>query len=793
MIIGASVKRKEDPRLLTGRSCFVGDVSLPGMLHATLVRSPHAHATIRDVSLSRAQALDGVALVATAADLGTVPPIPIRLGSRPGLEPFLQSPLARSRVRYVGEPVALVVAADRYVAEDAADLVTVAYDPLPALVDAAGARDSAAAMLHDGARDNLAARLDMVVGEPDRGLAEAEVRLRHRFSVQRHTGIPLETRGLVAAFDPGTGLITVWGPTKVPHFNRQVLADLLGLAAHRIHFVEPDVGGGFGIRGEFYPEDFLVPWAAIRLRRPIKWIEDRREHMLAANHSRQQAHDIEIGAMRDGRVVALVDRITVDMGAYLRTHGVTVPELTAAMLPGPYRIPHYRCEVECVLTNKTPTGTYRSPGRYEGTFVRERMMDVLARTLGLDPVEIRRRNLIAPGEMPYRRGTDTLGHSVVYDTGAYASALEAALRAVDYPRLRASQAEYRARGRHLGIGVACVLEKAGLGPWEMARVEIDGSGEVAVYSGVAALGQGLETALAQICAEALNITVDDVTVIHGDTDLVPYGGGAFASRGAVMGGNAVLLAAHAVKEKILECAARMLEVSPKDLVLTRRRVSVRGAPTRALTFRELADAAAPTRALPLGVEPGLSATRFFQVSDMTYPYGTHVAVVEVDPDTGETALINYAIAYDVGKAINPMLVEGQLVGGLAQGIGGALLEELVYDAEGQMLSGTFMDYLLPTSTEMPGALSGQVLEETPTPLNPLGVKGVGEGGTVGAGAAIANAVTDALRPRGVEVTALPLSPHRVHALLAQARSGGEAAPTDPTGTLESAGERGQAR
>ncbi len=768
MIVGASVKRKEDPRLLTGRACYVGDVSLPGMLHATLVRSPHAHAVIRRVDPARAQALAGVALVATAADLGDVPPIPIRLGPRPGLVPFLQYPLARGRVRYVGEPVALVVATDRYAAEEAADLVTVEYDPLPALSDAGEALGPRAVVLHDAATTNLAARLDTVLGEPDRALAGAEVRIRHRFSIQRHTGVPLETRGLVAVFEPGTGLLTAWGPTKVPHFNRQVLSDLLGMPVHRIHFVEPDVGGGFGIRGEFYPEDFLVPWAAIRLGRPVKWIEDRREHLLAANHSRQQTHEIEVGATRDGRLVALADRITVDMGAYLRTHGVTVPELTAALLPGPYRIPHYRCEVACALTNKTPTGTYRAPGRYEGTFVRERMMDVLAHTLGLDPVEIRRRNLIGPDEMPYRLGTTTLGHSTVYDTGAYASALDAALRALDYPRLRDYQAEQRAGGRHLGIGVACVLEKAGLGPWEMARVEIDGSGYVAVYSGGASLGQGLETSLAQICAEVLNLSADDVTVIHGDTALIPYGGGAFASRGAVMAGNAALVAAQAVREKILDCAARSLEVPREDLVLEHRRVSVRGVPARALTFKELAAAAAPTRALPLGIEPGLSATRFFQVSNMTYPYGTHVAVVEVDPETGQIAVLKYAIAYDVGKAINPMLVEGQLAGGLAQGIGGALLEELAYDAEGQMLSSTFMDYLLPTSMEMPDALSIQILEETPTPLNPLGVKGAGEGGTVGAGAAIANAVTDALRLWGAEVTALPLSPDRVHALVAAA-------------------------
>jgi carbon-monoxide dehydrogenase large subunit len=772
MIIGASVKRKEDPRLLTGRGCYVADIVLPRMLEAAVVRSQRAHAVLECIECGPARELPGVALVATASDLGPALPIPVRLGPHPSFAPFLQCPLARGRVRYVGEPVALVVASDRRVAEDAVDLVQVRCAPLPAIGTLEQAVDAGAPLLHAGAASNVAARLEVTVGDPEAALATAHVRLRRRLAVQRHTGMPMETRGLVAAWDAGTGVLTVWGPTKVPHFNRQVLSDLLGVPVHRIHFVEPDVGGGFGIRGEFYPEDFLIPWAAIRLGRPVRWVEDRREHFLAANHSRQQVHDVQLGATRDGRVVALIDRASVDMGAYLRTHGVTVPELTAAMLPGPYRIPHYRCEVSCVLTNKTPTGTYRSPGRYEATFVRERMMDALAEALGLDPVEVRRRNLLAPDDMPYDAGTAALGYRTVYDTGAYASALDVALRAVDYPRLRAEQAEQRARGRHIGIGVACVVEKAGPGPWEMGRVEIDASGHAVVYTGLASVGQGMETILAQICAEELHLSVDDVTVVHGDTDRVPYGIGAFASRGTVMAGNAVLMAARTVKARLFDSAARLLEAAPADLVLADRSIAVRGVPARAVTFKELAAAASPTQALARGVEPGLAATHFFQVPGMTYPYGTHVAVVEVDPETGQVALRRYAIAYDVGKAINPMLVDGQLVGGLAQGIGGALLEELVYDADAQLLATTFMDYLLPTAMDVPDAVSVRVLEETPSPLNPLGVKGAGEGGTAGAGAAIANAVADALRPWGCEVTALPLSPDRIWASIVRGAPSG---------------------
>ncbi|HET9001280.1 MAG TPA: xanthine dehydrogenase family protein molybdopterin-binding subunit [bacterium] len=767
MIIGASVKRKEDPRLLAGRGCYVDDVRLPGLVQAALVRSAHAHAEIGSINVARARAMPGVIFIATAADLDVAQPIPVRLGPRPGQRPFLQFPLARRQVRYVGEPVTVVVATDRYVAEDAADVVEVEYHRLPPVANTDQALAPHAALLHEGGTTNLADRLVMGTGEPDAALARAGIRIRRRFGVQRHSGVPLETRGIIASYDAGSGRLSVWGPTKVPHFNRRVLSDLLGIPADRIRFIEPDVGGGFGVRGEFYPEDFLIPWVAIRLRRPVKWIEDRREHMVAANHSREQIHDVELGATTDGRIVALVDRICVDMGAYVRTHGVTVPELTGALLPGPYRIPHYRAEIACVLTTKTPTGTYRAPGRYEGTFVRESMMDLLARAVGVDPVEIRRRNFIPPQEMPFRVGTAALGVETVYDTGAYASSLDAALAAVDYPRMRASQASARAQGRHIGIGLACVVEKAGLGPWEIARVEVDKAGRITVYSGLASLGQGLETTLAQVCAEELHLSVEEITVIHGDTARVPVGVGTFASRGAVVGGSAVLLASRAVKDKLLDRATRTLEAAREDLVMERRRIFVRGVPSRGVTFAELAAASVAT-------EPGISATQIFRVSEMTYPYGTHVAVVEVDSGTGHVTILGYAIAYDVGKAINPMIVDGQLVGGLAQGIGGALLEEMIYDSEGQMLATTFMDYLLPTAAEMPHTVSIRILEETPTPLNPLGIKGAGEGGTAGAGAAIANAVSDALGPLGVEVVSLPLSPDRILELIRSAQTHGHA-------------------
>jgi aerobic carbon-monoxide dehydrogenase large subunit len=763
-VIGAAIKRKEDARLLTGRGKYAADVRLPGLLHATAVRSPHPHARIAAVRADAARALPGVAEVISADDLGPVGRIPVRLGQRAGAGPTacLQPPLATGVVRYVGEPVAFVVAASRYLAEDAAELVEIDWELLPVVADVRRAIDPAAPVLHPAAGGNVIERLTARAGNAESALAAADRRLRERFAVQRHTGVPMETRGLTAAHDPGTGVLTLWGVAKVPHFNRRVLADLLGHPEHLIHFLELEVGGGFGVRGEFYPEDFVVPWAAMRLSRPVQWVEDRREHLMATNHSRQQYHDVEVGVRPDGTIVALRDRFMVDLGGYIRTHGVVVPELTIALLPGPYRIANYECEGLCVMTNKTPTGTYRGPGRYEGTFVRERLIDRVAAELGLDPADVRRRNFIGADEMPYEVGGATLGQKTVYDCGDYRSAFEQALAAADYKAVRDEQAEARRAGRYLGIGLGCVLEKAGLGPWEYARVEIDGSGRVVVYSGVAAVGQGIETTLAQVVAEVLLVPPEDITVVHGDSARVPFGVGGFASRGAAVALPAALEAARKVRDKVFQVAASLLEAHAGDLVLEGGAVHVRGLPERAVTLRQLARAAVPG---PPGMEPGLYAAHFFEAPKMTYPYGTHVAVVEIDAATGRVSLRKYVVTYDIGRAINPMIVEGQIVGGLAQGIGGAIFEELVYDDQAQPLTTTFMDYLVPTAAEMPEGTIVKILEETPTPLNPLGVKGVGEGGSSGAGAAIANAVADALAPLGVAITELPLSPDRIATLL----------------------------
>jgi aerobic carbon-monoxide dehydrogenase large subunit len=760
---GKSVKRLEDPELLRGAATFVGDIRRPGMLHAVVVRSPHAHARILSIDTAEARQQPSVVTVLTAADVKGVGVIPMRLAPREDLIRALQHPIASDRVRYVGEPVAVVVAGSRYKAEDAAEFVLADYEPLDVVVDPRVAMQAGAPVLHDSVPDNIAGRLLVRSGDVDRAIAEADLVIEEEFAIQRHTGVPLETRGLVAELDRSTGVLTVWGPTKVTHFNRGVLAHLLDMPESRIRMVEPSVGGGFGIRGEFYPEDFLIPFLARQLGRPVCWIEDRSEHLLSANHSREQRHFVQLAVRQDGKILGLKDTVLNNMGGYIRTHGATVPTMTAAYLPGPYRIPSYHCEALSVLTNKTPAGTYRGPGRFEASFVRERLMDIVARRLDLDPAEVRRRNFVQPQDMPYRTGTtEFFDHPVTYDSGDYPGQFERALSRFDYAGSRAWCEEARSQGRSVGIGIGCFVEKSGLGPWEYARVEVDSSGEVVVYSGAAALGQGLETALAQIVADGIGASMDRIRVVHGDTAVVPFGVGTFASRATVLAGNAALVAAQRVRDKMLAIAAQELEVTAADLVVQDGRVSVRGDEEASLSFGEVARLAAPGTALARGFEPGLAETGYFEAEDMVYPYGVHLALVEVDRDTGMVKILRYHVAYDAGRLINPKLVEGQILGGLAQGVGGTLLEELVYDEEGQLISGSFMDYLLPTAVEVPH-VDVELTEEAPSPHNPLKIKGAGEGGTVGVSAALTGAVADALGLSS-ELRELPLTPERIFQL-----------------------------
>jgi CO/xanthine dehydrogenase Mo-binding subunit len=673
------------------------------------------------------------------------------------MERFLQRPLARDVVRYSGEPVAVVVAESRYGAEDAAERVEVAYEPLDPVLDGPRSAAGAGPTLHPDAGSNVAARFTVETGDVEAAFAEADEVVEAVIRCQRHAAVPLETRGLVAELDPATGELTVWGAAKVPHINRRILATMLRRPEERIRFIEVSVGGGFGARGEFYPEDFLIPWCAIALGRPVGWTEDREEHLRSTNHSREQTHTIALALRADGTFLALRDDLVNDTGAYVRTHATVVPGMTAGLLPGPYRWRAYRCAVSHVITNKTPAGTYRAPGRYEATLARERVVDIAARRLGLDPTELRRRNLVRATEMPYPTGTHTDGHPVVYDSGDYALLMDRGLERFGYEAMRGWRGEAPGPGRARGIGVALFVEKSGIARWEYARVALTAAGQPVVHSGAASLGQGVQTVLAQICAEHLGVPYDDVSVELVDTARVPDGMGSFGSRATVLAGTAVSRAAADLRRRIIHAAAEHLEASPRDLELVGDRVVVRGTPSAAVTLAELAEGARAIHALARGTEPGLSCEAYFTAEDMSFPYGLHCVAVEVDLETGGVRLHRYAIAYDVGRAVNPVLIEGQIVGGLVQGVGGALLEELAYDTEGQLVAGSFMDLLLPTAAEAPH-VDVLVTEDAPSPLTPLGFKGAGEGGTTGAGAAIANAVSDAL---GAEATALPLTPQRV--------------------------------
>jgi aerobic carbon-monoxide dehydrogenase large subunit len=764
--IGTRVKRKEDLRLLRGIGKYVGDIHRVGMVHAAILRSTHAHAGITSIDATAALRLPGVIGVLTAADMPGLKTIPMRTGVIPGLERSQQTPIATTKTRYVGDPVAVVVAENRYVAEDALELIDVQYEALAAVTDARASMEQGASQLHDEVPNNIAGNFKVNVGDVDSAFADCDLIFEEEFSTQRHAAVPLETRGLVAELDEGKGLLTMWGPTKMTHTNWRILSELTGMPQSCIHFIEPEVGGGFGARGEFYPEDFLIPFAAMHFRKPICWIEDRSENLKAMNQSRQQNHRVKIGVKQDGTIMAMDAEILFDMGGYTRTHGGVPAIAASAMLRGPLRLKNYRCNVFCVLTNKTPVGTYRSPGRYEANFVRERLLDMIAHRLDLDPVDVRRRNLIRHEEMPYDLGKHPF-HYMVYDTGDFPGQLERALEHFGYEKLKSSCITAKGEGRAIGLGIGCFVETSGIGPWEYARVEIDTSGKVVLYSGCNAVGQGIATALSQIVADELQVSIDDVRVVHGDTAKVPYGNGSNASRSTVMAGSAAIGASRKVKDKLLRLASAALEIDVSDLVVRDGKVVPLGAPERALSFSDLAQVALPGPALKSGMTPGISEEDFFATDKRPFPYGVHVAAVEVDRETGVIKILNYLVTEDVGRKINPMLIEGQMAGGLAQGIGGALLEDFVYDEGGQPLATSFMDYLMPTAMEMPKAQFIST-EDFPSPHNPLGVKGAGEGGITAAGAALANAVSNAL---GVEVKKLPLKPDYILELLRNKETG----------------------
>jgi len=775
-VIGARLPRKEDPRLLRGRGRFGDDISAPGQLWARIVRSPSAHGQVRGLDVTAAASAPGIATVITTRDLppGLVIPVRLAVGSV-DLSPYLQPVLAGDVVRYVGEPLAVVVGEDPYACEDAAELVDIDIAELPAVIDAVGAVGVDAVGV--GAGGHTAAELTLGYGDTDAAFASARHVVSIELAIGRHTGVPLEPRCLLAVPGPGNperGELDIFGMTKVPVFNRDLLAGMLGLDETLIHVHAIDAGGGFGIRGEFYPEDFLIPWLAIRLGRPVKWAEDRAEHLVAANHSRQQHHRIAAAFDDDGRITGLRDDIVHDNGAYCRTHGVAVPELTVAMLPGPYRIPAYRGRVRVVLTNKTPCGTYRAPGRFEGTSAREHLLDVAATQLGIDPIQLRERNLLTKDDMPHHRHITTLGTDLVLDTGDYPALLAAAVKEAERLGYR-TEADLISPGeaashKPRGFGLAMFVEKSGLGPQETADVAVSKSGTVHVFSGGTSVGQGIETVLAQIAADALGVDPLVVRVVAGDTAAQPFGAGSWASRSTVVGGTAVHQAATAVRARAVQLAARMLETAEEDLEVRDGSIGVRGDPNSRVALAAVARAAEPAGGYLAEGEPaGLSARRRFEVARMTYPYGVHAAVVEVDAGTGRVRVLRYLVAYEVGCAINPMLVEGQLTGGVAQGIGGALFEELSYDDAGQPQAITFIEYRMPTAAEIP-RVDVLLAQDAPSPGNPLGVMGAGEGGVNAVGAAVANAVRDALGLPG-GIGQLPLTPARVRALAGRALAG----------------------
>jgi aerobic carbon-monoxide dehydrogenase large subunit len=776
---GAAVKRREDPRLLRGEGRYVDDIKLPGLLHAAFVRSAHAHARLRAVRTAAARGLPGVAAVFTFEDLAPwMKPLPLFGGIPPGLAARVdvtmkQTPqlaLARDVVRYVGEIVAMVVAEGRALAEDAAELVEVDYEPLAVVTDMVAAAEPGGPVIHAAWGDNVAVAFETGFGDAAAACRDAPVRVRERFGIQRYVGMPIETRGVVAHWDVRDGSLTTWNATQVVHFVQQGLATALELPPHKIRVIAPDVGGGFGTKANGYAEDLLVPLAALRCRRPVKWTEDRREHMMAAAHARAQVHDIEVATTREGRMLAVRDRIWIDLGAY-NAWGIVLPYNTVAHLLGPHRVPSLAVECRGVVTNKTPNAPYRGAGRPETVFAMDRIVDCVARALGIDPAEMRRRNYLTAADLPYELQIPYRdGNALVYDSGDYRANLDAALAAIDYKALRREQAELRARGVHRGIGISGYVEGTAIGPYEGATVRLDASGRAVVATGAASQGQGHETSFAQIAADTLGIPLDWVTVVGGDTAAIPFGIGTFASRSAVTAGTSIHRAASRVREKLVQAAAALFEAAPGDVEIEDGVASVRGAPASRLPLARVIQGTLPTFARPGPVTPDFEATAYEHQPTVTFTSAVHVASVEVDIETGSVRLLRYMVAHDCGRIINPAIVEGQIHGGVAQGVGGGLLEEMIYDEQGQLLTGTLMDYLVPTAMELPPIETVHL--EFPSPRNPLGVKGIGEGGAISPPAAIANAVEDALVPWGVRVTRVPLGPSTVLDLIAAAQARG---------------------
>lgn len=762
-VFGQPVKRNEDPRLLTGRGTFVDDIDRPDMLHGAVVRSPYAHARIIAIDVSAAAALPGVELVLTAKDLGRLNgPLPLLIPHDDLQYGRTQSALAADKVRHVGEAVAFVVARDRYTAEDAAELVEVEYDPLDAVADLEQAIAPGAPLVHEDMPSNVGGHYVRHVGDYEGARRKADLILRERLRLDRGTASPMETRGILAI--PEGANLTMYVSTQAPVALRNGLADWFGLPQMNLRLIAPDVGGGFGPKVMmFYPEEVLVPFAAMKLKRPVKWIEDRREHFMATTQEREQIHEVEVAVAKDGTLLGLKTTFLHDNGAYT-PYGIQVPIISLTTLPGPYRLRNYDVEFRAVYTNKPTVTPYRGAGRPHGVFVMERMMDRIAEALGMDPLEVRRRNFIQPDEFPWDTGLIYQDWAPCrYDSGNYPELAARLERLLDLEGVRRMQAEGRRQGRCIGVGMAFYVEGSGPGPYEGVRVRIEPSGKVEVATGVGTQGQGHFTSFAQVVADQLGVSLADVHVSTGDTAAMGWGIGTFASRAAVVVGNAAHMAATAVAEKAKRVAAEYLECSPEDIELAEGKARVKGAPFRHIALGDLARKANPLRGTLQFGEPGLEATKFFSPQQSTFPSGAHAAVVEVDPATGFMQILRYCVVHDCGTVINPLIVEGQIHGGVAQGLGGVFWEKLVFDENAQLLTTTFMDYLLPTAADMPHVETDHL--ETPSPLNPLGIKGAGEAGVIPCAAVFAAAFEDALRAYGVRITEMPLSPSKLWGLI----------------------------
>lgn len=757
-LVGTPIKRREDPRLVEGTGTYVDDLKLNGTLYCGIVRSVYAHAKIKSIDTEAARQHPGVFAVVTGEDLKArgvgILPVAHRFGE--GLKVPPRYPIAVGEVHFAGEAVAAVVATDRYVARDAVELVHVEYEPLPAVVDLDAAY-AGAPYVHEEFGTNVAFEWKLF-NETGPSIDDAEVKVSQRIENQRLAPVPMEGRGVVADYDKGKKSLTLWTSTQIPHLLKTFLSLLVGMPEHHVRVVAPEVGGGFGQKLNVYAEEGIASALSMQLGRPIKWIESRAESMSSGTQGRGQTDYVDVGATKDGKITHLHVHILADLGAYHQLLTPIIPTLTGLMLTGPYTIPNLQCTVHGLFTNKVPTDAYRGAGRPEATYLIERVCDLVAHATGVDPVEVRRRNFIGSDTFPY-----TTAAGLAYDSGNYPLALDKALSHIKYDDFRAEQAEARKHGKYLGIGFSTYVEVCGMGPsaampagfgWESSTVRVDPTGKVTVTTGASPHGQGQETTFAQITADELGVGVDDVIINHGDTAGSPYGVGTFGSRGTAVGGAAMMLAIQKVQEKAKRIAAHMLEASVDDITFENGKFGVKGAPEKAKSLGEIAWIAYTADTIPGSIEPGLEATSFFEPPNFTYPFGTHIAFVEVDADTGVVELKRYVAVDDCGRIINPMIVDGQVHGGLAQGIAQALFEEVVYDDQGQLVTGSLMDYALPTAR---GLISFETDHTTtPSPVNPLGVKGVGEAGTIGSTPAVVNAVVDALKPFGVTHIDMPL-------------------------------------